>query len=138
MAHPVLAGTSRIERRRILATEMKARKTGEWGEWELLTFPVGTVGRGWASEFTRAHRNRCFCVLDRTLADGTRHLAITSLSEERPTWRETQRIKDTIAGPGSTAVEVYPPASEVVDDANMYHLWVLTADLPFSLASRVA
>jgi hypothetical protein len=36
-----------------------------------------------------------------------------------------QRIKDTLAGPDRAAVEVYPPASEVVDQANMYHLWVL-------------
>lgn len=32
----------------------------------------------------------------------------------------------------ATAVEVYPPQSEVVDDADMYHLWIVER-LPFSL-----
>jgi hypothetical protein len=44
-----------------------------------------------------------------------------------------QRIKNEIAGPGCTAVEVYPPAAEVVDGANMFHMWVLPLGLPFGL-----
>ena len=47
-----------------------------------------------------------------------------------------QRIKDEIAGQDATAVEVYPPHSEIVDQADMYHLWVLPEPLPFSLADR--
>jgi hypothetical protein len=50
-------------------------------------------------------------------------------------WADLQRIKDELIGPERTAVEVYPPASELVDDANCYHLWALPpgAALPFSL-----
>lgn len=136
MGHPVLANISRNERRHLLAKEAKARRAGTWSAWETLTFPPGTVGRGWAAEFTTAHRNNVFAVLDRTLGNGVRHLAISSLSENRPTWHEAQRIKDEIAGEDATAVEVYPPRSEIVDDANMYHLWVVTVPLPFSLANR--
>lgn len=137
MANPAIQNRPRNERRFILANEERARKSGRWPKWETKTFPRGTVGpRGWVAEFTRAHTNHVFSVLDRTLPDGTRHFAVTSLSEIRPTWPEMQRIKDELAGVDATAVEVYPPQREIVDDANMYHCWVLPAALPFSLAYR--
>lgn len=61
---------------------------------------------------------------------------MASLSAIRPSWWEMQRIKDELAGKGCTAVEVYPPADEVVDDADMFHIWVLPEPLAFSLAPR--
>lgn len=131
-------GQSRNYRRVTLRTEALVRKQGKWAPWETVHFPEKTVGpSGWIAEFTKVHRNNVFSVLDRTLRDGTRHLAVTSLSEIRPTWPEMQRIKDEIAGTDATAVEVYPPQSEIIDQANMYHLWVLPAPLPFSLYPRV-
>lgn len=136
MMNPALKAftSSKAERNAILAQERKRRKTGDWGPWERVTFPAGTIGSGWAREFTVAHKNRVFSVLDRTDFSGARHLAVTSLSEVRPTWPEMQRIKDEIAGPEMTAIEVYPPKDEIVDDADMYHIWVIPGPLPFSLA----
>jgi hypothetical protein len=139
MSYSTFDDMPRRNRRLILRDEGIARRAGKWARWETHTFPRGTVGpRGWSADFTTAHRNNVFSVLDRTLPDGTRHLAITSLSGVRPTWPEMQRIKDEIAGPEATAVEVYPPQAEIVDDADMYHLWVLPAPLPFSLFSRTS
>lgn len=50
-------------------------------------------------------------------------------------WKHMQRIKNEIVGRDRCAVEVYPAESEVVDQANMYHLWVLPEGfrLPFGL-----
>lgn len=50
-------------------------------------------------------------------------------------WSELQRIKNEIAGENRTAVEVYPATADVVDQANLYHLWVLPVgfELPFGL-----
>lgn len=139
MSYSTFDDMPRRNRRLILRDEAIARRAGKWGRWGTHTFPRGTVGpRGWSADFTMAHRNNVFSVLDRTLPDGTRHLAITSLSGVRPTWPEMQRIKDEIAGPDATAVEVYPPQSEIVDQADMYHLWVLPAPLPFSLFPRTS
>ena len=42
------------------------------------------------------------------------------------TWDELQRIKNETLGPDVWCVEVYPPESEVIDVANMRHLWPLT------------
>lgn len=50
-------------------------------------------------------------------------------------WRDLQRIKDTIVGEDRVAVEVFPAAGDIIDQADMAHLWVLPADrpLPFAL-----
>jgi hypothetical protein len=40
-------------------------------------------------------------------------------------WSVLQRIKNEIMGPERIAIEVYPKESELVDTANIYHLWVM-------------
>lgn len=40
-------------------------------------------------------------------------------------WRQLQDTKNEIAGVDASAIEIYPPESEVTDTANIYHLWVL-------------
>jgi hypothetical protein len=130
--HP-LDTLPRHERRAALAAEAMHRKYGQWGAWETLTFPPGSAGRSWAATFTKVHRNKVFSVLDRDDFSGARHLAVSSLSGIRPSWHEMQRIKDDLAGERATAVEVYPPRSEIIDDADMFHIWVLPGALPFSL-----
>lgn len=50
-------------------------------------------------------------------------------------WRDMQRVKNELAGEHRVGIEVFPPVAEVVDQANIYHLWVLPEGfrLPFSL-----
>lgn len=54
-------------------------------------------------------------------------------------WSALQRIKDELVGEDRTAVDVYPAKGDLVDQANMYHLWVLPEGfrLPFGLRSEV-
>lgn len=118
-------------RRAMLDAEAKARKTGKWGPWEAV--PAARASHGWLSEVKTAHRNLAFCVLERDLGDGGKHFAIMSLSDVRPTFHEMQRIKNELAGPTWTGVEIYPPASELVDGADMFHLWARDEELPYSL-----
>lgn len=135
MVNHVLSLVSRSTRRRLLEAEAQARRSGQWRAWESEPIPYGAAGHGWAAELSTAHRNGVFAVLERTLPNGVRHLAISSLSGVRPSWWEAQRIKDELAGQGATAIEVYPPRNEVVDGADMFHLWVLTDPLPFGLSA---
>lgn len=126
----------RRERRTLLSDEARRRKRGGCGPWEKLDLPRGAPGtNGWGREVRAVYRNRVFSVLYRNVGDGVIHLAIASLSQVRPSWWEAQRIKNDICGPDATAIEVYPPQSEVVDGADMYHLWVLPQRLPFGLWS---
>lgn len=131
--NPVLMHVDRAQRRSLLKAEECNRAAGTWGAWEKITFPKGSIGRGWSHDFDTAHRNKVFSVLDRILENGVRHLAVSSLSGIRPGWREMQRIKDELAGCDKTAVEVYPPSLEIVDQADMFHIWVLPEPLPFGL-----
>lgn len=47
------------------------------------------------------------------------------------TWEEIQTIKKKVGFGDRTAVEIYPPDSNVVNVANMRHIW-LVPDLPFA------
>ena len=50
-------------------------------------------------------------------------------------WAVMQRIKNELIGPDRIAVEVYPKQDQVIDQANIYHLWVLPEgfELPFGI-----
>ena len=137
MTHPSLMDFSRPDRRQILKDASKARGSGKWGMWETVELPDGIASRGWLKDIRRAHKNKVFSVLERPVAGGIIHLGVSSLSGIRPTWWEMQRIKCDLAGQDATAVEVYPPSDEVVDDADMFHIWILPQPLPFSLYRRV-
>lgn len=49
-------------------------------------------------------------------------------------WQDLQRIKDELLGPERVALEVFPRRSELVDQANMRHLWVLPVGSSLSFA----
>lgn len=133
--NPLMQAPAKM-RKKLVARERKLRRIGEWGEWERLENPH-RFQRGWLGEVDHVRRNRVFAVLVRDVGTAI-HLAISSLTGDRPSWYEMQRIKNELAGEKATAVEVYPPASEVVDEAEMFHLWVLFKPLPFSLHRRGA
>ena len=132
--NPAIAHLPRNERRTLLNAEAKRRASGDWGPWEHISLPNGTGGGGWNKEIRMVHRNKVFAVLERQ-TNGAVHLAVGSLSGERPTFHEMQRIKNELAGEGKTAVEVYPPASELVDEADMFHIWIVDP-LPFTIFCR--
>lgn len=50
-------------------------------------------------------------------------------------WSDLQRIKNEIAGKDCVALEVYPRDEDLVDSANIAHIWVMPKDyvLPFTL-----
>lgn len=60
----------------------------------------------------------------------------TTLAGERwqdgITWDELQQIKNELGYFAHTAVEVFPPMRDVVNVANIRHLWVLDGPLPFA------
>lgn len=44
-------------------------------------------------------------------------------------WRHLQRIKNELVGYDREAIEIYPPDSQLVDEANQFHLWVMPAGM---------
>lgn len=127
----------------ILAREARARTTGRWPPW--VWHDLDNLGRnaGWASEARRAAENGVFAVMVRETSAGAwgdvTHAWVRTASQATDlTWAEKQRIKDELFGRERVAIEVFPPRSEMVDAANLFHLWVFPKGfvLPFSLASR--
>lgn len=49
---------------------------------------------------------------------------------DKVSWDELQGIKDQLGYQEQWAVEVYPPTSDIVNVANMRHLWVLKGIVP--------
>jgi len=129
---------------RLAARSMERRGLrGNWGPWRFTNLPDGIPGgNGWCKEVRHAQSNNIYVVLIRPFVDehGAKvvHLAIRTASNLEPPWRDMQRIKNELFGPEATAVHVMPPHSELIDEADMYHMWVLSDRLPFSLFYRSA
>ena len=124
------------------ALERKGLK-GDWGQWRITNLPDGIPGgNGWCKQVRQVQANNLYVVLIRRFVDEqgeqVTHLAIRTASQLEPPWRDMQRIKNEICGEEATAVQVMPPASELIDEADMYHMWVLSSRLPFTLAKRAA
>lgn len=53
-------------------------------------------------------------------------------------WDDLQRMKNEIVGADRIAIEIYPAASNVIDQANMRHLFVLPEGqpAPFTIEGR--
>lgn len=48
------------------------------------------------------------------------------------TWDELQRIKSECGYGNTDAIEIYPADDDVVNVANMRHLWILDSRIPFA------
>lgn len=124
---------NRAERRRL------NRDIGKEGEWKKEYSPKEKqVGAGWFGEMDRVYSNKKYSVMIRTVVTDwgvIEHAAIRNVSGTDIPWKEKQRIKNEIFGEEYTAIEVFPKESELVDEANMYHLWVFPSaiKLPFGL-----
>lgn len=59
------------------------------------------------------------------------HLAIRRNDEEEVHgWSDLQRIKNEVVGEHRVAIEVYPAAADLKDEANMRHLFILPDGVP--------
>jgi hypothetical protein len=116
---------NRAERRLAQSIERRSLATGIWLPWERRTFPKGSVGSGWCAEIGEAYTNGLYVALVRHAPRGVTHLAIRTASNLEPSWRDLQRIKNELFGPERHAVQVCPRESRLIDQADMYHLWIM-------------
>lgn len=103
---------------------------------------LGIERSGWSLEMnlTWVDAGKNYAVLGRELETEwgkVTHLAIRNAPGTDIGWREKQIIKNKIMGYNALAIEVYPPHDELINQANMYHLWVLhETKLPFTLLEK--
>lgn len=101
-------------------------------------------GTGWFGELDRVYvdEKQEYCVMIRTVETEwglVEHACIRNALNTDISWSEKQRIKNEIFGEDRTAIEVFPTTANLVDEANMYHLWVLpeSFNIPFGLKESV-
>lgn len=96
-------------------------------------------GSGWFREMNHCYvYNGIYAAMTRTV--NTKwgkviHCAIRNDTGTDISWKEKQWIKDSLFGKERTAIEVFPRDDRLVDEANMYHIWVFEKDfeLPFGI-----
>jgi len=101
--------------------------------------PKAYAGQRWAplkvwrsaeffvQEFPPTHDGVIRLSVNRTHVDPTSLRWVDGIS-----WDDLQRLKGEAGYADREAVEVYPPAACVVNEANIRHLWILPARMPFS------
>jgi hypothetical protein len=136
---------NRSQRRASKANGRRLMKQG-WSAWEDKTFECKMRGIDVASTpgFLRIMQNNLYTVQifshsAKVYPDAYADIGhfLVRRNDEGPirSWSDMQRIKNELAGPDRVAVEVYPEESNLVDQANCYHLWIMPPDykLPFGL-----
>lgn len=125
---------NRAERRRL------AREQGHQAVWEPMPLArdYGLGKGGWLGQMDRHYVNGKYSVQVRTVQTpwgDVEHAVIRNTGGTDIPWAEKQQIKNELFGPERVAIEVFPAESELIDAANMYHIWVLPAGtkLPFGL-----
>jgi hypothetical protein len=112
-----------------------------WSEWERLPLPDLRVYPG-LRNVIEVWKNNLFIVQvtreQTAWGDVDRLLVRRNDATPVRSWSDLQRVKNELRGPERLAVEVFPPESQLVDDAHIYHLWVLPVgfELPFGLNRR--
>lgn len=125
------------------ARAMRQLARAPFGPWEYRDLPADDPRRprlepaefwlagGWLNNRYSVQRSVFVC--DWGEVD---HLWIRRHDGDAPrSWPDLQRIKDDLLGANRVAVEVFPAAAEVIDQAPMAHLWSPPAGftLPFWL-----
>lgn len=131
---------NRFQRRVAIA---QARKSKSW-DWQELPIEAALASHA-LSHIKRAVRNDLWIVqIYAFVAEHIgpmQHLMIRSVEGagnivgHEPSWQDLQRIKNELCGPETEALQVYPRRSDVMDQVDMYHLFVLPGAwaLPFGL-----
>lgn len=91
---------------------------------------------GWFSQMTNGWINEKYFVCSRYIEEyNVYHMAVCRRDGDIVNWSEKQKIKNELFGTDRTAVELYPPVNELIDDNNVFHLWVYEEGykFPFSL-----
>ena len=127
-----------LERQRRLAAQKEFKKPVTKFEQIDLT-KASFIPNG----MTRAFRNTRYTVMvydNSPVSTGTAIRVMVQKHDDTPIlkhWSEMQKIKNEVFGEETTAVEYYPPKSKLIDDHNIYWMWIFPDGvLPIPYAGR--
>lgn len=86
------------------------------------------IGTGWFEKLNKVYvyKNK-YVAMTRTVQTKYGeiiHCCIRNDKNTEITWKEKQWIKDSLFGEERIAIEIFPAKSRLIDEANMYHLWI--------------
>ena len=123
--------------RRLIAQKLAKRPETPFEQVDLDTVPFVPPG------MTRCFRNNRYTVMifdNEKTTHGNATVALIEAHHAGPIaghWKELQRIKNEVFGKDVWAVEYYPAADAVIDDKDIYWLWIFPKGvLPLSLTKR--
>lgn len=96
-------------------------------------------GTGWFGQLNRCYvYDKKYCAMTREIKTEwgqVIHCCFRNLAGNDIPWAEKQWLKDSLFGENRVAVEVFPAKDRLVDQANMYHIWVFEEgfELPFGI-----
>lgn len=111
----------------------------DWTPWEQkdlawLQAGIATLGLSGLQDIEAAWVNNLYSVQQYSLMiDGKRFLHLMVRRHDEGThipWSHLQRIKNELIGEERWAVQTFPAEEELVDQANLFHLFVYPADVP--------
>lgn len=125
----------------IHGTEKKPPFTGYKPKWIGKPSPKSMhIGSGWFRELNqvKVSEDEQYAVMSRPVQTEwgeVIHVCIRNATSTDIPWAEKQRIKNELFGVERIAIEVFPKESQLIDEAPMYHLWVLPEkmELPFGI-----
>ena len=106
-----------------IAEKLKRKPPGKFQKVDLLDWPERPLG------LTRCWKNNRYLVMCYDNAETTVGPAIkvfVQRHDDKPirSWRAMQDIKNELFGHERMAIEYFPKESELIDDANIYWLWI--------------
>ncbi len=123
--------TTRVQRRKLkrnndkMSSDLLEVPRSEWPDTDGLQRRVWRSRHYLVQEFDAPAPADVRLCINRTTLSGDQW-------EDNITWDELQNIKSQCGYSGAEAVEVYPPDHDVVNVANMRHLWILREQMPFT------
>lgn len=115
--------------RRLLAKKEMKKPVSKFEQIDLAT--ASFVPKG----MTRSFKNNRYVVMIYDNSKTTHGTAISVLVQKLDNtpilghWKEMQKIKNEIFGEETTAVEYYPKESELIDDHNIYWMWIFPENI---------
>ena|ERR1700761_3374936 len=89
---------------------------------------IGITAPGPLGRLTRGFKNETYEVMISDNAETTKGnatVAFISRYDYNPvSWAEMQKIKNEIFGEEITAIEYYPPNKTLIDNVNVYWMWI--------------
>lgn len=110
--------------RKMLAADQMKKPITPFVEIDLNTVPYVPPG------MTRSYKNTQYVVMvydNEPVTTGYAIRAMIQRHDDSPIpghWSEMQKIKNEIFGTEATAIEYYPPESELVNFHNIYWMWI--------------